>query len=315
MPNTSPVELQKIAASQILIDLGLDRFSHVERNVVSFLALVGIRPNESWLDIEPVPLGISPILDFVRTHYQIDYAPNTRETIRKDSVKPLEQCGILIRNYEDPTRPTNSPQTDYLIDPTLTQALRHFGTEKWKAFAQRYRKRMPLTIKEQSSRKVSVPVSLPDGSKLNLSPGPHSRLIRSIIEEFTHHFTPDGAQVAYIGDTADNKGLSDEQLLKQLEIDILNAPEKPDVILWYPAKKWLIYLEAIHSSGHFDEARKKLLSTLSGKYDPIYISCFQDRKATARAFATIASQTEVWIADEPSHLIHFDGERFLGPYR
>lgn len=315
MSDSSLINIKKIAAAQILSDLGLDRFSRVERNVVTFLALVGLRPNESWLNINPLSIGISPILEFVRTHYQIDYAPNTRETIRKDAVKPLEQCGILIRNYDDPSRPTNSPQTDYLIDPALTQALKHFGTNKWKAFITSYRKRMPQTIKAQTSKKVSVPVSLPDGRKLKLSPGPHSRLIRSIIEEFTHYFTPDGAQVAYVGDTADNKGLKNEQLLEKLEIDILNAAEKPDVILWYPARDWLIYLEAIHSSGHFDEPRKKLLSTLSKKYDPIYISCFQDRRTTARAFATIASQTEVWIADEPSHLIHFDGERFLGPYR
>ena len=315
MPDNSAIKIRKQEASTILRDLGLARYSTVERNLISFLALIGIKPDGQWKAIEPKAIGITPIMEFVRAYYNIEYAPNTRETIRKDAVKPLEECGILIRNYHDPTRPTNSPRTDYLVDPTLTQSLKYFGTPEWAAFAKRYRDRMPLTTKQQSTRKVSVPVSLPNGKTMKLSPGPHSRLMRSIIEEFTHHFTPEGAQIAYVGDTANNLNLTDHSLLEKLGINISTATEKPDVILWYPARKWLIYLEAVHSSGHFDEARKKRLALLSSEFSPIYVSCFQNRRSAAKAFSTIASQTEVWIADEPSHLIHFDGERFLGPYR
>ena len=262
-----------------------------------------------------MPIGISPIIEFIRLHYAVNYAPNTRETIRKDAVKPLERVQVLIRNIDDPGRSTNSPQTDYLIDPNLTRALIVFGTENWPAFAARYRARLRLSERGAGKPRVSLPVQLPDGGALTLSPGLHSQLIKAIIEEFTHHFTPLGAVVAYVGDTADNLSLSNQDLLAELRIDLASAPEKPDVILWYPARKWLIYLEAVHSSGHFDEARKERLSTLCPAHNPIYISCFLNRKRVGRAFATIASQTEVWIADEPSHLIHFDGQRFLGPYR
>jgi hypothetical protein len=34
----------------------------------------------------------------------------------------------------------------------------------------------------------------------------------------------------------------------------------------------------------------------------------------SRYLGEIAWETEVWVADAPSHLIHFNGERFLGPY-
>ncbi len=74
-------------------------------------------------------------------------------------------------------------------------------------------------------------------------------------------------------------------------------------------------VEAVHSSGHVDEARKARLAKLSELHHPIYVSCFEDRRKAAKSFTTFAAQTEVWIAAEPERLIHFDGERFLGPYR
>lgn len=302
-------------ARSALEALGLSRYAGPDRNVVAFLAFCGHRPGDDWSAIAPLALGITPIMDFVREHYGIDYAPNTRETIRKDAVKPLERLRILIRNPDDPGRPTNSPATDYALDPVLVEALRRLGTPAWGAFAKRYRERMPVGDARPATRRVSVPVALPGGKRLALSPGAHSELIRSIIEDFTHYFTPAGAQVAYVGDTADNTTIADAELLTELGIDLAAAAQKPDVILWYPDRRWLIYLEAVYSSGHFDDDRKEKLSNLSSRHPPIYVSCFVDRRSAARAFVTMAAQSEVWIAEEPSHLIHFDGERFLGPYR
>lgn len=302
-------------AIAVLKALGLTRYASADRNVVTFLAFCGHRPGDEWPALQPLALGITPVMDFVREHYGIDYAPNTRETIRKDAVKPLERLRVLIRNPDDPGRPTNSPATDYALDPLLVDALRRFGTPAWSAFAKRYRDRMPAVDARPAARRVSVPVSLPGGKRLELSPGAHSELIRSIIEDFTHYFTPAGAQVAYVGDTADNTTIADSDLLAELGIDLDAAAQKPDVILWYPHRQWLIYLEAVHSSGHFDNDRKEKLSKLSSRHPPIYVSCFKDRRSAARAFVTMAAQSEVWIAEEPSHLIHFDGERFLRPYR
>ena len=302
-------------AQQVLADLGLQAYAGGDRNVLTFLALCHLAPGETWSELKPEAIGVTPVLDFIRDHFGVDYAPNTRETIRKDSIKPLERLDILIRNFDEPGRPTNSPLTDYTLDPVLVNALRSFGTPKWPSFAERYRARMPLDRGTVAPRKVSVPVKLPDGTKLKLSPGPHSELIRAIVEEFTHHFTPGGAQVAYVGDTADNLTLRDERLLMSVGIDIDSAAEKPDVILWYPQREWLFYLEAVYSSGHIDEGRKARLAKLSSVHTPIYVSCFLNRRVAAKFLASTAHQTEVWVADEPSHLLHLNGERFLGPYR
>lgn len=46
----------------------------------------------------------------------------------------------------------------------------------------------------------------------------------------------------------------------------------------------------------------------------VYVSCFPDRREMRKYLHEIAWETEAWSADDPTHLIHFNGERFLGPY-
>jgi len=49
-------------------------------------------------------------------------------------------------------------------------------------------------------------------------------------------------------------------------------------------------------------------------FEQIAVTAFPNRALMARYLSEIAWETEVWVADAPSHLIHFNGERFLGPY-
>lgn len=44
------------------------------------------------------------------------------------------------------------------------------------------------------------------------------------------------------------------------------------------------------------------------------MSCFPSRSEMRKYLNVIAWETEVWCAEDPTHLIHFNGERFLGPY-
>jgi len=46
----------------------------------------------------------------------------------------------------------------------------------------------------------------------------------------------------------------------------------------------------------------------------VFVTAFLDRKAMVKHLNQISWETEVWIADAPDHLIHFNGERFLGPH-
>jgi type II restriction enzyme len=46
----------------------------------------------------------------------------------------------------------------------------------------------------------------------------------------------------------------------------------------------------------------------------VFVTAFLSRRDLVKYVHDIAWETEVWVADAPTHLIHFDGIRFLGPY-
>ena len=46
----------------------------------------------------------------------------------------------------------------------------------------------------------------------------------------------------------------------------------------------------------------------------IFVTAFPDRALMSKYLPDISWETEVWRADSPTHLIHFNGDRFLGPH-
>ncbi len=90
----------------------------------------------------------------------------------------------------------------------------------------------------------------------------------------------------------------------------------PDVVLYYADRNWLVLVEAVTSHGPVDGKRHTELAKLfmGAKAGLVYVTAFPNRTTMSRYLGEIAWETEVWVADAPSHLIHFDGERFLGPY-
>ena len=140
-------------------------------------------------------------------------------------------------------------------------------------------------------------------------------MIKSIIEEFGPRFVPGGALI-YAGDTGEKMGYFDEPLLKELGVEVNSHGKMPDVVIYYPEKKWLILIESVTSHGPVDGKRHGELETLfkNSKVGIVYVTAFPNRSLMARYLNEIAWETEVWVADAPSHLIHFNGVRFLGPY-
>jgi hypothetical protein len=66
-------------------------------------------------------------------------------------------------------------------------------------------------------------------------------------------------------------------------------------------------MKSVHQ-GTFSGFLEKTTSTLYILMTP------SDRRAMLKYLNDISWETEVWVADSPTHLIHFNGERFLGPY-
>ena len=160
-----------------------------------------------------------------------------------------------------------------------------------------------------------VPITTAEGMTILLAPGDHSQLIKSIIEEFVPHFVP-GSRVLFAGDVGGKYEYFDEEGLRALGVDIDVRDNMPDVLLYYPAKNWLLLVEAITSHGPIDGKRRGALTRSFNRSTAVllYVSAFATRDELARYAEEIAWKTEVWIAETPTHMIHFDGERLLGPY-
>ena len=262
-------------------------------------------------------IGITPIMDWMSLHYGKSYKPNTRETVRRQTMHQFVDAGIARYNPDKPERPVNSPHAVYQISPEALDALKTFGSPKWETQLEKFlANRATLAERYAMPRQLEqVPIRLKSGQEISLSPGKHSELIKSIINDFGSRFVPDG-QLVYAGDTGEKWGYFDEKLLAELGVIVDAHGKMPDAILFCPKRKWLILVEAVTSHGPVDGKRHEELARLfsRSKVGLVYVTAFPDRGIMGRYLGEIAWETEVWVADAPTHLIHFNGSRFLGPY-
>lgn len=146
-------------------------------------------------------------------------------------------------------------------------------------------------------------------------PGEHSQLIKAIVEDFAARFAP-GSALVYVGDTGDKWGYFDTELLARLGVTVDNHGKMPDVVLYFTEKNWLLLVESVTSHGPVDSKRHEELAKLfaGSKAGLVYVSAFPTRRVMNKYLEAISWESEVWCADSPTHLIHFNGVRFLGPY-
>jgi hypothetical protein len=262
-------------------------------------------------------MGITPIMEFAKEHYGTTYAPNTRETFRRQTMHQFVEAGIAIYNPDDPDRPVNSPKAVYQITPLLLDVLRAFETERWDDQLREWLAAVD-TLKVRYAREramAKIPLKLPTGQQIELSPGGQNVLVEQIIHEFCPRFTPGGVPI-YVGDTEEKYAFFDKVALDALGVTIDSHGKMPDVVVYEATKNWLVLIEAVTSHGPVDGKRrdelKRLFTNSTAPF--VFVTAFMDRAAMVRFLSDISWETEVWVADAPSHMIHFDGERFLGPY-
>lgn len=304
-------------AIRVLEELGLPRQQLNERSALTLLSLLDLRPNESWTDARAPLIGITPMMEFFAAHYGRRYAPNTRETVRRQTVHQFVQAGLAVSNPDKPSRPTNSPKAVYQIEPSALKLLRAFGTLEWPARLSEYLASVD-TLKRLYAREreaARIPVTLQSGAGIQLSPGGQNILIKRILDDFCPLFTP-GGRVIYVGDTQQKWAYFDRDPLKALGVEIEEHGKMPDVVVHHTAKDWLVLIEAVTSHGPVNPKRRLELSRLfvESKAGIVYVTAFMNRRTMLKYLDEISWETEVWIAESPTHLIHFNGERFLGPY-
>jgi len=307
---------KKAEALEILTILGFPRAQQNDRSALCLLALLNLNPRTPWNEAANPLIGITPIMDWAYNNYAVKYAPNSRETFRRQTMHQFVEAGIARYNPDDPTRSVNSPKAVYQIEPTTLELLRSYGTPDWDARLVEFLKsHTALTNKYAMERDLErIPLTVSDGSQITFSPGGHSELIRAIVEDFGPRFVP-GGLLMYAGDTGSERYI-DRAALAGLGVTVDSHGKMPDAVIYYPAKNWIILAEAVTSHGPVDGKRHSELKELFADCTAglVFLTAFPDRALMARYVSQVAWETEVWCADSPTHLIHFNGVRFLGPY-
>ena len=306
-------------AEDLLNDLGIPKRYNNDLMRYEFLALLDIDDASSWEEATNTKmLRLHDIFRYIDDVFGVTYAENSRETLRKRVVKVFEQAHIAIRNIDEPSRPTNSGKTNYSISPEALEVIKSYGTEEYSKKLETFRNNFVALTEQYAKRRDihKIPLTI-NGELFTLSPGSHNQLQVDIINDFAPRYAP-GATLLYVGDTADKYVYVDTQMLQSIGIPISENDklQLPDVVLYDPKKNWLYLIEAVTTHGPIDQKRINDLEIMLEKCPAykIYVTAFPDR-ATFRSYvAEIAWETEVWISSDPDHMIHFNGDKFLGPY-
>ncbi len=303
-------------ALRLLKDLGMPPGQVNRRSALCLLALLDLRPNRGWGEIERPLMGITPIMDWCKRHYKTSYAPNTRETFRRQTMHQFVQAGIAVYNPDKPDRPVNSPHAVYQADVNLWEVLRLYPRPSYRRGLVAYlRERQTLAARYAGARDMQrIPVQVSRGQTFRLSAGQHSQLIKEVVEQFAPRFVP-GARLVYVGDTAKKWAYFEEELLLSLGVKVDDHGKMPDVVLYWPDKNWLFLVESVTSHGPVDAKRHHELAVLfaAATAGLVYVSAFPNRRVMNRFLENISWETEVWVSDTPTHLIHFNGPSFMGP--
>lgn len=256
------------------------------------------------------------IIAFENQYYGENIADSSYDDIRRQDLKLLVEAGIVINSASQEEQATNNPSRGYALSPAFKELLRNYGTSKWNSALEQFAAET-TSLKEELERRrnlIKVPVKLPNGETIDLSFGEHNKLQKNIVEVFLPLFGF-GAEVLYIGDTADKFLYVNREALEKLNFFPLEHEELPDVIAYSNEKNLLFLIEAFHSTGEWSEVRvrkiKRKLEESHCTAQIVFFTAFENRTSFKQKAKDIAWETEVWIAESPEHLIHFNGYKFL----
>lgn len=304
-------------ARKLLIDLGMDKERSNERSAMTLLALASLDSNSEWTDATGDTYTTREIMNWIRDRFGQNYAANTRETIRRFTLHQFDAGGIVEQNSDQPDRPINSPKWNYRLVPTLLPVIHAIGTPAYEDRLSFFLSNIETWKQQQDQiREMNkVPVKLPEGTKVMLSTGGQNLLIKKMVEEFCPRYAP-GGRVLYIDDTDHTYRSRQDALTESIGIEIPERGKAPDLIVWMEDRQWLFLMEACSTHGPIDVIRKRELLELFApqRCKIVFVSCFPDRSVMRQYLTDLAWETEAWCASDPDHLIHLNGERFMGPY-
>ncbi len=298
-------------ARELLKMLGMPKTQQADICCYVLLAMAGIKPDTLWKDAGNEWIRIHDIIQFANIYYGSTYAENSRETFRKQALHHFRNAALV----EDNGKATNSPNYRYRLTEETLQMVRTFQTSEWQKSVSRFLEYHEKLVDMYASKKkmTMMPVRI-NGADFQFSIGRHNELQKAIIEEFAPRFAPN-SECLYVGDTIEKDLVKNVDKLKELGFGITLHDKMPDVVLYREDKDWIYFVESVTSVGPMDAKRileitEMTKSVAAGK---IFVTAFLDFKTYKRFSENLAWETEVWIAEMPEHMIHLNGDKFLGP--
>lgn len=275
------------------------------------LAMSELKEGDKWSQSSNRWIRIHDVIVYIKENFGFSYAENCRETIRKQAMHHFRNAAFI----EDNGKPTNSPNYRYRLTDELLALIRSYGTKSWKTKKKRFLKSHESLIELYESKRTmsKIPV-LVNRKELTFSSGKHNELQKAILEEFAPRFAPN-SECLYVGDTIERGLYKNTAKLKKLGLEITLHDKTPDVVLYSKKRNWLYFIESVTSSGAMEPKRiKEIMEMTEGvSAGIIYVTAFLDFKTYKKFSDKLAWETEVWIAELPDHMIHLNGDKFLGP--
>ena len=298
-------------AREILKFVGMPKAQQADICCYVLLAMAGIKPDMSWRNATKDWIRIHDIIQFANLNYETSYAENSREAIRKQALHRFRTAALV----EDNGKATNSPNYRYRLTDETLELLKHYQSVGWNEISSRYMMYHERLVDIYASKKEMkmMPVKI-NGDDFKFSPGKHNELQKAIIEEFAPRFA-ESAECLHVGDTIEKDLVKNIDKLKEVGFEITLHDKMPDVVLYREDKNWIYFIESVTSVGPMDPKRILEITDMTkdvtaGK---IFVTAFLDFKTYKKFLEELAWDTEVWIAEMPEHMIHLNGDKFMGP--
>jgi hypothetical protein len=275
------------------------------------LAMAGLLPDMTWCEATNNWIRIHDIILFVNRYYGTTYAENSRETFRKQALHHFRNAALV----EDNGEATNSPNYRYRLTEETLNILKTMKTLEWqkslKGFLANHDKLVDIYASKKKMTMMPVKINEVD---FTFSSGKHNELQKAIIEEFAPRFAPN-SECLYVGDTTEKGLVKNVIKLTELGFEITLHDKMPDVVLYREDMNWIYFVESVTSVGPMNSKRMMEIEemtkdVIAGK---IFVTAFLDFKTYKKFAEQLAWETEVWIAEMPDHMIHLDGDKFMGP--
>lgn len=298
-------------ARQLLKEIGMPDKQQADLCCYVLLTMANVKETDAWILATNEWIRIHDIIQFVGVNYGVTYAENSRETIRKQALHHFRTAALI----EDNGKATNSPNYRYRLTEETLEMIRSLGGHKADASIKRFISYHEKLIETYASKKemTKMPVKI-NNQEFTFSPGKHNELQKAIIEEFAPRFAPN-SECLYVGDTVEKDLVKNVDKLQELGFEITLHDKMPDVVLYREDKNWIYFIESVTSVGPMDPKRIIEISEMTKNVTAgkIFVTAFQNFAVFKKFSDSLAWETEVWISEMPDHMIHMNGDRFMGP--